>query len=469
MKHALSLTVSVLALAFVFGTACEDSSSSPAADLPDADPPSTDGGTPPVVSRCPTPTEPAMEHKGGTIETDETWGPGYHDVTFDVSFRNATLTIEPCAIVRVVPSRGISLGYGNDTPGTLVAKGEADRPIVFEAKEAGTKWTGIQVNGSGNADLAYVTIKDGGDVSSSRNGGALHLLGSSAKPLQRLATVDHVTIENPARYGVVLESHAGFTDASKELVVKGSGELAAHVSSIALGTIPAGSYTGNTVDAIRIWGGSDHVDADTTIHDRGVPYLVGGDRAFPELSVQSTAGAAALLTIEAGVTLKFAKQASDDSGLWVEREMRDDPSRGALRVLGTADKPVVFTSAEENPAPGDWVGIALRGLPDPRTKIEHARVEYAGADTGSVGYSCGTPGTAQPLSNEAAILIYGKPTSAFVTNTAIAHSSANGIERAWTGEPIDFLATNTFTGIAHCRQTYPRPADVACPNPAPCD
>jgi hypothetical protein len=180
-------------------------------------------------------------------------------------------------------------------------------------------------------------------------------------------------------------------------------------------------------------------------------------------------GTAPLLTIEAGVVLKFSKQASGNNGLFVERASTTVAARGAIRAIGTAAKPVVFTSNEATPAPGDWVGISLRGIPDPRTRIDFARVEYAGGNTGSQGFSCGTPVSPAPLSNEAAIAIYGEPSSAFVTNTVIAKSAANGIERAWTGGVFDFLGSNTFTDVTYCRQTFPKPNVGACPDPAPCD
>ncbi len=477
MKQAVRLAAPILVLlSFSALAACEDSTSGET-PTPDAGPididagGGQDGGDPPVPSKCPAPTAPPVEHKT-QINADETWGAGYHDVTFDISIRNATVTIEPCAIVRVVPSRGIQVGFSGSTPGKIIAKGTADLPIVFEAKEPGKKWGGILINPAATADLAYVTIKEGGDVASSRGGGALHLLGDQTKPIQYLATADHVTFENSPKYGVIVEAHAAFTAESRDLVIKGSGDAAMRIPLFSASTLPTGSYTGNTLDAIRLMGSSniDYVtDGDVTLHDRGVPYVVGGDGAFPELSVNSTTvGTAPLLTIEAGVTLKFAKH--DSSGIFVERASTTNPARGALQILGTAQKPVVLTSNEAAPAAGDWVGIFMRGLPDPRNKIDFARIEYAGHDTGTSGFSCGTPASPNPGSNEAAIAIFGQPNSAFVTNTTILKSGANAIERAWTGTPVDFLPTNTFTDNTYCRQTFPRPASPGtCPDPAPCD
>ena len=100
----------------------------------------------------------------------------------------------------------------------------------------------------------------------------------------------------------------------------------------------------------------------------------------------------------------------------------------------------------------------------PTNKIDYARVEYAGGASSSGSDACNTPGT-----NDAAIRIFGLPSGAFVTNTTIAYSAGHGIDRGWRDDAKpDFLATNTFTDIAICKQTYPRDTNGACPTPVPC-
>src|SRR5690606_38348789 len=123
------------------------------------------------------------------------------------------------------------------------------------------------VSSNGEANLAYVTIKNGGGASS-RSGGALHLLGDQFMPIQPLAKVDHVTIQGSGKYGVVLEGRGAFAQGSQDLVISGSGDMAMRVTAPALGTVPAGQYTGNAVDAIRVMGsgGYEIIDADVTIH-----------------------------------------------------------------------------------------------------------------------------------------------------------------------------------------------------------
>jgi len=463
MKRSL-----LLPLFFVATTlGCESSGVSPSADGGT----SADGGEEvPVPSKCVTPSEPAVEHKSA-IEADETWAAGYHDVTFNFTIqKGATLTLAPCAVVRV--GKGFTINVGN-TPagngGKLVAKGKADEPIVIEGKD-GAAWGSVLVWETGYADLAYVTMRDGGGEPS-RAGGALHLYGTQLKGLQELANVDHVTIEKAGRYGLVMETHGGLSPTSKNLTIRGSGELAMRVGLPSVSTVPPGKYTGNATDGIRLLGSAvyDVQRDDQTIHDRGVPYIVGGDGQFGSLTIGGDAGLATL-TVEAGVTLKFPKGGT--SVVTVSSGTGKTPANAALRVLGTAAKPVTFTSAEATPASGDWAGIHFGNVPDASNLIEHARIEYTGFDTPIRGFSCGTPGLdgAEEISNEGAVLILGEPKSAFIRNSVIAHSSKNGIERGWTlGQSFDFLPTNTFEDIAFCKQTAPRPANNQCPSPPVCD
>lgn len=414
---------------------------------------------------CPPPTGAPIEHSGN-VTKDETWAAGIHHIKFTVGVRqDATLTIAPCAVVRVAPNYGIVVGTSNvGDGGTLIAKGTKDLPIVIERLNEGTAWADVLIFPKGKADLAYTTIRGGGGAAS-RGAANLHLYGDSALPLQTLARVDHVTIDGSVKYGVVTEGHAGFDPSSDALVVRGAAEVA-RMTAPALGTMPPGTYTGNTLDAIRISGtqAGELLEADTTIKDRGVPYIVGGDGRFGELSVVGKSGTEPVLTIEAGVTLKFIAK----GGLFVERASGGFPAKGALVVKGTAEKPVVFTSAEATPAAGDWLGLWFGGNPSSKNNIDRARVEYAGGVTGSLNGSCGTPVRTDNNRNEAAIMIVGPPPTAFVTNTTIFKSAANGFERAWRGPVVSFLPTNTFTDVAYCQETYPKDDLGACPMTVPC-
>jgi hypothetical protein len=71
----------------------------------------------------------------------------------------------------------------------------------------------------------------------------------------------------------------------------------------------------------------------------------------------------AVLTIEPGVTLRFQAGV----GLRVEQ--------GALSALGTVFDPIVFTSAEASPAPGDWSGLYL-GPDAGASELTHIWITY---------------------------------------------------------------------------------------------
>ena len=80
-------------------------------------------------------------------------------------------------------------------------------------------------------------------------------------------------------------------------------------------------------------------------------------------------------------------------------------------------------------------------------------------DGGGVANECPAP-TAGPTR------IFGLPSGQFVTNTTISQSAGHGIDRGWRDvmKP-DYLATNTFTAIANCKQSYPSDLVNPCPGP----
>jgi hypothetical protein len=78
----------------------------------------------------------------------------------------------------------------------------------------------------------------------------------------------------------------------------------------------------------------------------------------------------AVLTIEAGVTLSFAA----DNGLSV-----GDATAGELVAVGTAQDPIVFTSAAPTPAAGDWMNISFGDNTMAGTQIAYARLDYCGS------------------------------------------------------------------------------------------
>jgi hypothetical protein len=166
------------------------------------------------------------------------------------------------------------------------------------------------------------------------------------------------------------------------------------------------------------------------------------------------------LTIEPGVVIRMTSEGVVE----VQNFSGDTPATAALIAVGTEDEPIVFTSAADSPAAGDWLGIWFGMIPDASNKMEHVRVEYAGGLSSSGSGACNTPGT-----NDAAIRIFGVPAGQFVKHSTIIDSAGHGIDRGWRDDfQPDFLPTNTFTRIAGCKQSEPGPTSGACPLPVPC-
>jgi hypothetical protein len=413
------------------------------------------------VIACPTPTAGPTTHSTGSVQ-DERWTAdgNPHLVTADLSVYQS-LVLEPCVEVRLAASRSITVR------GTLRAEGTSDQPVLIAAMDPSQPFAQIRaVLGGGTVSFAYTKIENGGDPLNSPPylTGTIFAQGvDGTMPTQETVHVDHVEISGSRSNGIHLIDGAGFSAASTDLTINGAASYPVSLWSSAVGTLPAGDYTGNTSDEILI-PANEHIRWDTTMRNRGVPYHIGNDGTFGDFRVMSgDENAPALLTIEPGVTLRFKR----DGIFKVEHFIYDGPASGALIAVGTADAPITLTSAEPNPAPGDWYGLWFTSDFDPRNRLEHVIIEYAGRESASGSRTCHPDGPGADNAGAVRFNAYHPPGSAFITDTTIVSSAGHGFDRGWEGAPVDFLPTNTFTDVAGCWQSWPNDG-TGCPDPAPC-
>lgn len=417
---------------------------------------------------CPVTTTGPTVHQGD-IETDEVWTAvgSPHIVEGDVNVvRGAKLTIEPCAVVKLASDVTINVAFpGTPGQGELIAEGTATQPIRFE--RAGEEpWGRIHVAHPGKARLAHATLTDGGGSSTS-HGESLAFMGDSDLPGKRGLRVDHVTVTRSRGLGVLVQGGGGFHSDSKALTLTANGgnsnPYPLLVGELGVDSIPEGAYVGNARDEILIvpetvahaGGFQEHA----TIRDRGVPYRFGiaSDRDHFRITSGGAGTTAPIVTIEPGVTLKMVR------GAVIELDGANGQP-AVIQAVGTAEKPIVFTSAESTPNPGDWRGFYFNGRVSADNRLEHVRIDYTGSDCSCSLLSCSPEATEY----EAALIFGDQPPTMFLKNSTIAHASGHAIVQGYEGASLDWKTGNTFEEVTGCVATIPWPKGGAeCPNPAP--
>lgn len=392
------------------------------------------------------------------ISADETWaGDGVtHRLPNSISISGtAVVTIQPCAIVAL--GQGVTINVGGNSH--LVAAGTSStRFVTFRRDVAGQAWGTLRgVSPTSLIDLAWTFLVGGGNfgiindptIAASGNGYAVAPVG--------VIRVNNVTIQGSQGVGVYLDANAAFTSDSRLLTITGSGGRPVNTTMMALGSLPGGgSYTGNATDEILIFGPNANVFGDMTVNDLGVPVRI----PYSTMLIAPTAGntTPVTLTLKPGVTFRFPKVGGGPGARVTFGTNGNDPNNlvGVLNAMGTAAKPIVFTSGEAVPAPGDWVGIWLNTATGSR--LDYVEISYAGSASSIVSANCRLTNTP----DNAALLIGDfssqyVPPGNLITNSRITNSAGYGIDAMWqtgTYNTPDLTATNTFSNNARCKQTF---------------
>jgi hypothetical protein len=172
----------------------------------------------------------------------------------------------------------------------------------------------------------------------------------------------------------------------------------------------------------------------------------------------------AVLTIEAGVTIRFGAGGT----LNIDATSGTGAAHGALIAIGTPAAKIVFTSDAAAPQAGDWLGLGFGRAADAGDALRYVQVAYAGGP-GTGSNSCPYPGRVGQ--NDAAIRIFGTtaPSGQFITDTEIVASARDGIDRGWRDDPApDFLGMNNTFDVAGCKQSVPRTFNGVCPATPAC-
>ena len=412
--------------------------------------------TAPAVT-CGQPNGTTVTHNAN-IAASETWlGDGVtHLVPTSISITGtAVVTVDPCAIVALGP--GVTITVRDNA--RLVAAGTgANRFVLFRRNNASQAWGSLRAfHPTSLIDLTWTRLEGGGAYGSLNNPTLIgYGIGYGSPPSQVLRTVN-VTIQGSMGIGVFLDANGGFTNDSQQLTITGAGDRPVHTNMMALGSLPTGTYTGNANDEILITGPGANIFMDMTVDDPGVPIRI----PFSNMYVGPVAPATApvTLTLAPGVIFRFPRIGGGQPGARMTFGTNGNAPNnlvGVLNAVGTAAKPIVFTSGEATPAPGDWIGIWLNTANGSR--LDYVEISYAGAPTGIQSNNCRPLNTA-----DYAALFVGSfsaqyvPTSTTLTNSKIIHSAGFAIDAMWLAPTLnepDLTPGNTFQNNARCRQTY---------------
>lgn len=291
------------------------------------------------------------------IEASETWtAVGSPHVVRGVVYVDGTsspiLTLEAGALVELEADAGLVIGW-NDGAG-LRAPGTVADPIMLRSaassKSAGD-WRGIRFTSTTTtAELSWTTLQHCGAGS---DAACISAAGTGTDPV-----LDNVTIELSAGYGVSFEDDAGFGAGSTDLTIS-EANVPVKLDADQVGTLPTGTYTGNTTDRVMVTDGD--ITASQTWPDPGVPYAV-----LHTIWIDGTG--APVLTLAPGTTLLFAAEEALHVG-WNDG--------GGLVAEGTLDAPIIFGSNAESPSAGDWDGVIVHGVATSVT-LAHVTLRHCG-------------------------------------------------------------------------------------------
>ena len=238
--------------------------------------------------------------------------------------------------------------------GALTVAGTAQLPVSFSSTHS-AGWDGISVQTGATVLLEHCAIIEAG-----RGGGNALDVGAASFTARNLS----ITGGAGTGTGIVL-SGAGNMGHFETLTVSGCTGSAVHQNTADMNPFFSGvTFTGNGANGV-------YINADTSSFANvfrtvgwtmtGAPYIINGWYRL---------GTDGVLNIGPGVRVEFAATSSAKQSLLAAM------AEGTLNVEGTELAPVVFTSHEAVPAPGDWSEIAYNE--DGAGVLRHCIVEYAG-------------------------------------------------------------------------------------------
>ncbi len=300
-------------------------------------------------------------------------------------YSNAKLTITPGAIIKFNAGKGLTIGSGSGSWGTLLAVGEQDDHIIFTSNVSPQNhgdWKGIYFSSNTGSDtqLNYCTIEYGGNT----NNANLYLASSTSGFSIGDTTTGDVIVRKSSGHGIYLYhsnpviSNCQIMDNQSDGIYCDNGEgSTAYTTTIAdnlfednvgaavstagfINTITGSQGSGNGEDGILVR--ASNIRGSCTWSAQDLPFVVQGN-----VNIYSNAK----LTITPGAIIKF----NAGKGLTIGS---GTGSWGSLLAVGEQDDHIIFTSNVSPQSHGDWKGIYFSSNTGSDTQLNYCTIEYGG-------------------------------------------------------------------------------------------
>lgn len=303
--------------------------------------------------------------EGGDVVSSGTWRK--QEVPYEIKGRvsieqpsGVSITIAAGTVCELNEDAYIEVGYGD--PGTLIAKGTKDDPIIFTCSVDGAFWghdhyAGIIISNkaTNNTTLQYCRIENATT--------GVYATGVSA------LNISNCEIKNNKNNGIIFYDGASPKDSASFVnnVITGNGDYPIVINASVLGKLSGtGSCSGNEKDGIFVNG--DVVTDNATWKAHDVPYIVKN-----RINIENATGVK--VTIRPGVAMQFLVDAYLEVGY-------GEP--GTLVANGTAESPIVFSGFVEDSYWGYGVdnednsgGIYLSNKTTSSTSLSYCVIERA--------------------------------------------------------------------------------------------
>ena len=297
--------------------------------------------------------------RGGTLTRDALWA-NHHvpyvlqgTLTLETITGSAHLTVEAGTEIRVANGRDIIVRDN----GGLTMIGNVEEPILVTSSKAAPgrgDWDEIEIHNSSSGGFNvfdHVIIEHGGGAGY----GAVWVEGEAQ------LTMTNSIVRSSSDHGLYLARGAELVEFTGNTITDCAFEpVRAYPDGV--GELGPGVYGPNDKDGILVWGGI--LTRDALWVDHGVPYIL----AYG-IDIDTDSGSAAL-TVDAGVTILVG----EGQDIRVE-------DNGSLTLDGTAEAPIIITSAKGAPAAGDWAEIEIDGgSVGPRNVFRFVEISFGGGD-----------------------------------------------------------------------------------------